>query len=83
MANRPELIDEGPAADYIDMSMSFLRAGRLHGITGNRTPSPPFLKLGRCIKYDTRDLDQWLAARRIDPAVRKSNAARRIEKKAA
>lgn len=68
--SKPELFDEGPAADYIDMSVAFLRNGRCKGVTGNRTPTPPFLRLGRSIKYDRRDLDAWLASRRVVPAKR-------------
>lgn len=60
----PHLFDERIAADYIGMSMAFLRCGRSRGTVGNRTPSPPFLKLGRSVRYDRRDLDEWLAARR-------------------
>jgi hypothetical protein len=69
-----ELMDEGPASKYIDMSVAFLRSGRLRGVIGNRTPSPPYLQLGRSIKYDVRDLDEWLQARRVDPAKRKARA---------
>ncbi len=46
------------------MSVAFLRCGRSVGTVGNRTPSPPFLKLGRAVRYDRRDLDEWLAARK-------------------
>ena len=70
MVNKPELLDEGPSAEYIGMSIAFLRSGRCKGIVGNRTPPPPYLKLGRSIKYDRRDLDQWLAERRVDPIER-------------
>ena len=69
---KPTLIDEVSAAEYIGMSVAFLQAGRSRGIIGNRTPSPPFLKLGKWVKYDVRDLDAWLAARRVDPAARKA-----------
>ncbi len=75
----PDLLDEKPAAAYIGMSAAFLRAGRLRGIVGNSTPPPAYLKLGRSVKYHRRDLDTWLAARRVDPAERKARA----EKKAA
>ena len=44
------------AADYLGYSESTLEKKRLTG--------PPFIKLGRAIVYDTRDLDAWLAARR-------------------
>jgi hypothetical protein len=65
--DKPNLLDEGPAAEYISMSVAFLQAGRCQGTTGNRTPTPAFHKLGRLVKYDVADLDAWLLARRIDP----------------
>jgi hypothetical protein len=74
MVQKPDLLDEGPAADFIAMSVPFLQAGRSRGITGNRTPTPPYLKLGRRIKYDVRDLEAWLRDRRVDPVARKAEA---------
>jgi len=76
MSAKPELLDEGPAAAHIGMSVAFLRAGRLKGVVGNRTPPPPHLKLGRAVKYDVRDLDLWLANCRVDPVERKKNATK-------
>ncbi len=64
MSDTPDLLDERASAKYISMSVAFLRCGRSVGTVGNRTPSPPFLKLGRAVRYDRRDLDAWLAARR-------------------
>jgi predicted DNA-binding transcriptional regulator AlpA len=46
------------AADYLGYSESTLEKKRLTG------DGPPFVRLGRTIVYDTRDLDGWLAARR-------------------
>ncbi len=46
------------AADYLGYSESTLEKKRLTG------EGPPFIRLGRAIVYDTRDLDAWLAARR-------------------
>ncbi len=46
------------AADYLGYSESTLEKKRLTG------DGPPFIRLGRAIVYDTRDLDDWLAARR-------------------
>jgi predicted DNA-binding transcriptional regulator AlpA len=46
------------AADYVGYSESTLEKKRLTG------GGPPFIRLGRAIVYDTRDLDAWLAARR-------------------
>jgi hypothetical protein len=74
MVNKPELLAEGPAADFIDMSVAYLRAGRCKGVTGNKTPPPPYLKLGRSIRYDKRDLEKWLAERRVDPIARRAEA---------
>jgi len=46
------------AADYLGYSESTLEKKRLTG------DGPPFIRLGRSIVYDTRDLDTWLAGRR-------------------
>jgi hypothetical protein len=72
---RPDLLDEHAAAEYVGMSVSFLRAARCHGVLGQRTPPPPHLQLGRAIRYAADDLDKWLAARRVDPAARRRVAA--------
>jgi hypothetical protein len=74
--SNPNLLPEGAAAVYINMSVAFLRSGRLHGIVGGRTPPPAYLKLGRTVRYDTRDLDAWLASRRVDPVARKAGAVK-------
>lgn len=75
MPEKPELFDEGPASEYIDMSVHFLRAGRSHGVVGNRTPPPPHYRIGRSIKYSRTDLDRWLAERRVDPTAKKAAVA--------
>jgi len=46
------------AADYLGYSESTLEKKRISG------DGPPFIRLGRAIVYDTRDLDAWLASRR-------------------
>jgi predicted DNA-binding transcriptional regulator AlpA len=46
------------AANYLGYAESTLEKKR---VTGN---GPPFIRLGRVIVYDTRDLDSWLASRR-------------------
>ena len=71
MTGKPEWFNDIEAASYIGMSVSFLRQGRLHGIVGNRTPPPAYHKLGESVRYERRDLDAWLAARRVDPLRRK------------
>ena len=42
------------------MSRSFLRQGRMNGDRENRTPTPPYLKIGRSVRYLKEDLDTWL-----------------------
>jgi hypothetical protein len=46
------------AAEYLGYAESTLEKQR---VIGN---GPPFIRLGRVIVYDTRDLDAWLTARR-------------------
>ncbi len=62
----PELLDERAAAQYISMSVAYLRADRSRGHLRGTTPGPAFLRLGRTIRYRRDDLDAWLAAQRVD-----------------
>ena len=48
------------------MSRSFLRQSRMNGKRQNRTPGPPFLKIGRKVLYLADDLDDWLLEHRHD-----------------
>lgn len=77
MIARRELMTEVAAAEHIGMSMAFLRAARCRGSLGNHNPGPPFLRLGRSVRYDRADLDAWLDARRVDPAARGGRENRR------
>ena len=65
-----DYLTEREAAELIGMSVSFLRAARSRGVLGNRTPPPPHLQMGRAIRYSRRALDEWMSARRVDPAAR-------------
>ncbi|EIO5099436.1 helix-turn-helix transcriptional regulator [Vibrio parahaemolyticus] len=51
---------EQETALYIGMSRSFLRQARMEGQRKNRTAAPPFIKIGRAVRYLKEDLDQWL-----------------------
>ena len=53
-------LSEIEAARYIGMSRSFLAQSRMDGNRDNRTPAPPFIKIGRSVRYLREDLDQWL-----------------------
>jgi|SRR5215469_993932 len=87
MIDRPTLLTEAEAAVYIGMSPAFLRMDRCRGHVGNRTPGPAWMKLGRTVRYDMRDLDAWLAERRVDrgdrragnPPVHSSSTTRRSQ----
>ena len=56
------------AADYLGYSESTLEKKRLTG------DGPPFIRLGRTIVYDTRDLDAWLLTRRARSTSERPNA---------
>lgn len=56
----PRLLSEKEASLYICMSRSFLRQARMDGNRENRTPAPPFIKIGRAVRYLREDLDAWL-----------------------
>ena len=59
------LLTDPEAATYLGVSLSFLRQGRMEGRRANRSPGPPFIRLGsKAIRYDLLDLDQWLAVNR-------------------
>ncbi|MEI8664954.1 helix-turn-helix domain-containing protein [Pseudoalteromonas sp. B28] len=53
-------LSEIETAEYIGMSRSFLRQSRMEGNRINRTPAPPFIKIGRTVRYLKDDLDNWL-----------------------
>ena len=49
------------AAAYVSMSESWLRQRRMTGPLNDQRPAPPFVRLGRSVRYLKSDLDQWLA----------------------
>jgi len=58
--NQKRAFSEIEASHYISMSRSFLRQARMEGNRENRTPAPPFIKIGRSVRYIKDDLDAWL-----------------------
>jgi predicted DNA-binding transcriptional regulator AlpA len=54
------VLTEIETARYIGMSRSFLRQARMNGSRQSRTPAPPFIKIGRSVRYLIEELDQWL-----------------------
>lgn len=63
------VLNEKKAAEYIGMSISYLQHARYYGATGNRTPGPIFIRLGRSIRYLKSDLDKWLLKNRVDKTI--------------
>jgi len=61
-----ELLTEKEAAVYIQMSTSFLSKDRMDGPRKNRTPGPPFIKLGRSVRYRKADLDLWISQHKVE-----------------
>lgn len=60
-ALRKRAFNEREAAEYIGMSVAFLRMDRCYGPIGNRTPGPRWHSIGqRAIRYFLEDLDAWL-----------------------
>ncbi|GAD80627.1 helix-turn-helix transcriptional regulator [Vibrio ezurae] len=53
-------LTEQETSAYIGMSRSFLRQARMEGHRKNRTVAPPFIKIGRAVRYLKEDLDKWL-----------------------
>jgi predicted DNA-binding transcriptional regulator AlpA len=53
-------LTENETAHYIAMSRPWLRLQRMKG-TG-----PAFIRVGRAIRYDIRDLDAWLSKHRVE-----------------
>ncbi|MCK7597075.1 helix-turn-helix domain-containing protein [Microbulbifer sp. CAU 1566] len=58
--NSNRAFTEIEAAKYIGMSRSYLAQARMDGRRDNRTPAPPFIKIGRAVRYLREDLDTWL-----------------------
>ena len=68
--NHPRALNEKAAAQYIGMSVSYLRKDRMDGLVGQRTPCPQYAELGKRVIYLRDDLDSWLeqhiVQRRLD-----------------
>ncbi len=68
---RSQTLPDREAAIYIGMSESWLRQSR---VTGN-PDAPPFLKIGRSVRYLRSDLDIWLERQRRRATIRGDSAS--------
>jgi predicted DNA-binding transcriptional regulator AlpA len=58
----PALLTDEQLSQIINISASALRKARCEGVTGSRTPLPPFVKIGGRIRYRLSDVLAWVAA---------------------
>ncbi len=63
----PPLLTEKDACRYLNCSRSFLANGRSRGDIPGHTPTPPFIKVGRAVRYHIEDLNRWIADNRRQP----------------
>jgi len=52
------LIDESAASERLGMSVHYLRTSRWRG------DGPPFIKVGRAVRYSPADLEHWVESHR-------------------
>lgn len=57
-------LNEAEAADFLGISRSSLRKGRMNGTRANHLVPPPFVRLGRRIVYLIDDLSAYLERHR-------------------
>ena len=55
------LLDESEAAKFLAISVRTLQAWRTRGF------GPPFVRLGRAIRYRLKDLIEWVKSKRCLP----------------
>ena len=59
------LITDKQAARYLSMSESWLRQVRMEGNRKGRMPGPPYIRIGRAIRYRLEELNRWLDEHRV------------------
>ena len=59
-----QLLTDVEAAKCISMSVSYLRQSRSRGAIGNETPAPPFIKIGKSVRYRPEDLEEFVLKNR-------------------
>ena len=56
----PAILTEAQTAEYLGLSRATLRRARMQGNREKHCPTPPFVRMGRAIRYRKVDLDQFL-----------------------
>lgn len=65
MSESKNVFSPREAALYLGLAETTLRKGRVSGACSGRISPPPFVRLGRAIRYLKADLDAYLAAHRV------------------
>lgn len=66
LGNSPEtlpckkLLSEKEAAEYLGVSRQYLRKSRVNGDRGEHGGMPPYVRIGRLIRYDIDAVDAWI-----------------------
>jgi len=60
-----KILKEPEAARYIGMSVPYLRLSRMEGRREGKAPGPPFIKIGKSVRYDVNDLDRFLESKKV------------------
>ncbi len=59
------VLTEKEAAQYLNLSRATLRRARMQGPRNGHIASPPYLKMGRSVRYLRKDCDKWLEEHRV------------------
>jgi len=63
--DEPQWMNEKECAEYIGMSVAFLRAGRTTESRCKHASGPAYYNFGRAIRYSRADVDKWLDDHRV------------------
>lgn len=59
------VLTEVEASEYLGLSRATLRRARMQGQRSGHIDSPPYLKIGRSVRYLRADCDKWLEQHRV------------------
>ena len=65
-AREEELLTESEAARVIRMSKSFLAKSRSEGHRKGHLQGPPWVKMGKAVRYDPEDLRNWILKNKVE-----------------
>ena len=61
------LLTETETADYLNLSRSTLRQQRMKKRRKSGMTRVPYIRIGRAIRYDLVDLEEWIVSQRVVP----------------